>query len=605
MKVGRMLHELFYPVFKIAVQLVGAASWSVMVICISTPSLAAAEGPAPVVETHAASALGTTGLSANGRIQPHALPTNWYIEYGPTREYGFKTAPQPLGPRLAAYYRESWDQGLAGWLGGMNGKDLVHHTEAAGGFVRFSEPSGDDPNHVDGIGTLHLSSYFYPATHPSASGFQVFWGGGDPDLRDARVKIRVRGNHWVPNGSECVWWAQSDSDIARQLTPNWRRANWAHTGFSLNDLLESGKWEQADYRLQNSSHAWTYGGHNVAQSRPNYIYWPIDNSLGHLNCDFFHLLAFVDPNNRPTGSIDFDDFELAYRNYSLLLPSNGGKLLTAPPGGDNDGATLTDGWRNGLGRMWLSAANPGSPLEFTYAFANSVTIQTVQIHQHPEWPSRDVEVLVSDDGQAWKPLIKKTLPESSPAGANFAFLLERGLSAAARQVRVRILSGYKQQHWGLGEIELFGTGAIMQTDDDWYYVNVDIGDLKPGETYHYRLVAASSAGSTQGPDQSFTVPADTHPHVVTGAASRIRQGSAKVEGRLNPLGKKTQFYFEYGPDANYGHKTAPQYGGLQITPRTAFATLSGLNAGAVYHYRLVGMNETGTSHGADATFIAR
>ena len=30
-----------------------------------------------------------------------------------------------------------------------------------------------------------------------------------------------------------------------------------------------------------------------------------------------------------------------------------------------------------------------------------------------------------------------------------------------------------------------------------------------------------------------------------------------------------------------------------------------LKAGAVYHYRLVATNETGTSHGADATFTAK
>lgn len=584
-----------------------AAACATAVVWFAAEGLAATEGTAPTVETHPASALGTTGLTANGRVNPHTLPTKYHFEYGTTANYGSKTAEHALPPRLAAFYLETWDYGLDGWKGGMSGTDLVHHAEggASRGFVRFSEPSGNDPNHVDGIGTLHLSKYFYPGTHPSDSGLPAFWGGGDPDLRDARVKIQVRGNQWVPNGSECVWWTQSDNEIAQQLTPNWRRANWAYTGFSLNDFLNSGKWEKVEYRLHNSSHTWTYGGNNLAQNRPNYVYGSINNALGHLSCDFFHLLAFVDPNKLPEGSIDFDEFEVAYRNYSLLLPSNGGKLVSGPPGSKDDLANLTDGWRNGAGHLWQSAANPTAPLEFTYSFANPVTIQTVQIHQHSEWPSQEVEVLVSDDGQNWKPLVKKVLPEKSPGGPNFAFLLERGLKAAARQVRVRILSGYKPQHWGLGEIEMFGTGAVMQTDDDWYHVNLDVGDLKPGETYHYRLVATSSAGTTRGPDQTFTLPADTRPHVVTGAASRIREASAKVEGRLNPLGKATQFYFEYGPEKSYGEKTAPQYGGVQITPRSAFATLSGLKPGTEYHYRLVGVNETGTSYGADATFTAK
>ncbi|MCX6993313.1 MAG: discoidin domain-containing protein [Kiritimatiellaeota bacterium] len=581
---------------------------TIIVVFLVADNLMAVEGSTSAVETQAASALGTTGLTVNGRINPHTLPTRYYFEYGLTANYGFKTVPHQLPPRLTAYYYENWDYGLSGWQGGMNGKDLVHHVEesASKGFVRFLEPSGNDPNHVDGIGTLHLCSYFFPATCPSPSGFQVFLGGSDPDLRGARVKIKVRGNKWVPNGAECVWWTQSDNDISRQMATNWQRANWAYTGFSLNDYLGSGKWEKVEYRLNNNSHDWTYGGNNLAQNRPDrYAYASLNDSLGRVSCDFFHLLAYVNPHKFPEGSIDFDEFELAYRNYSLLLPSNGGKLLSFPAGSPDAPAALTDGWRNGPDHMWHSALNPADPLEFTYTFANPVTIQTVQIHQHPEWPSKEVEVLVSDDGQSWKPLLKKSLPENSPAGPNFAFLLERGLSVAARYVRVRILSGYKPQYWGLGEIEMFGTGAIMQTDDDWYHVNLDIADLKPGQVYHFRLVAANAAGTSKGADQTFTLPADNRPYIVTGPATRIRNGAAKVEGRLNPLGQKTQFYFEYGLDTNYGQKTDPQYGGRQITPRTSFVTLSGLKPGAVYHYRLVGVNATGTGYGSDAVFTAQ
>jgi hypothetical protein len=565
------------------------------------------EVAAPTVEVRAGEALGTTSFTANGRIHPHGLPTTYYFEYGATASYGAKTPAQALAPRLAAFYRESWDERLGGWLAGMSGKDMAHHAEggAAKGFVRFSEPSGDDPNHVDGIGTLHLASYFYPGTHPGAEGLRALFGGGDPDLRDAKVKLWVRGNQWVANGTECVWWTQSDNDVALQRTPDWRRANWAYTGFSLNDFLASGKWEKIEYRLNNHSEDWTYGGNNLAQKRPNYAYDSVNNSQSRVSCDFFHLVAGVDPKNPPTGSIDFDEFELAYRNYSLLLASNGGQLTVAPGGSADDGGTLTDGWRHGAGRMWRSAANPAAPLEFTYGFKDAVDIQRVQIHQHPEWPSRGVEVLVSEDGQVWKTLFSGDVPERSPAGPNFVYLFKEGFKARARGVRVRILSGYKGEHWGLGEIEVFGAGAVMQTDDDWYHVNQDIGELKPGGSYHYRLVATSAAGTTRGEDQVFVVPADTRPHVVTRQASSISGGSAKVGGRLNAMGQRTQFHFEYGVDTTYGQKTAAQYGGLQIAPRAAFAILSGLKPGTLYHYRLVGVNESGTSHGGDATFSTK
>jgi len=373
----------------------------------------------------------------------------------------------------------------------------------------------------------------------------------------------------------------------------------------LTDALLTGKWELISYRLMNDSHAWTYGGHNVAQNRPNYEYDSINTSLGHLNCNFFHLLAFVNPQQRPTGSIDFDELTVAYRNYSLVSPGNGGQLRSAPSGGTNDASKLTDGWRHGKDRSWASDSNPNAPLEFTYEFAAPVTIKALQLHQHAEWPAKDVEVLTAEDGGKFSSLAVATMPEKSAGGPNFAFLLARELNRRASVVKIRILSGYRTLRWGLGEIELFGEGGVHSTDDDWYHVNLDLDDLQAGTTYHYRLVAENTAGRVVGSDMDFTVPADARPHAVTGSAIRIRDDSATLSGRVTPMGKKTDFYFEYGLDTNYGSKSAVQYGGLQITPRHAACVISGLKPNTLYHYRLVAVNEVGTTFGADTTFQSK
>jgi len=296
---------------------------------------------------------------------------------------------------------------------------------------------------------------------------------------------------------------------------------------------------------------------------------------------------------------------VTYHNYSLVYPTNGGRLKHVSMKSAEDPAKLTDGWRHGEGRTWKSDANPAGPLEFVYEFAQPVTIEKAQFHQHPDWPSRHLEVLVSADGVTWMPLIQGELLEKHPLGANYNFLLKQKLSAPAAKVKVRILSGYKPEHWGLGEIEFFGKGANYLPDDDWFHINVDLTDLKPGETIHYRFVAKNSHGITIGPDQHFTLPANTRPHVLTGPTTRITNGTAKVEGRLNPLGKAAQFHFEYGPTKAYGQKSTPRYGGNQITPRLAFDTLTGLQPGTEYHYRLVAVNETGTSAGEDGTFTAK
>jgi hypothetical protein len=577
-------------------------------LCGSGPALlghASAQPKAavpPTVTTGLPNTFGLEGMMLNGSIHPHGLYTTYYFEYGPTKAYGSKTPEQPLPPRLAAFYHESWDDGPAGWFGaGAKGLEHINAGGASGGFVRFSEPSRDDPNHDDGVGTVHLSQYLYTGAWGKLVGkTSPFLGGGDPDLRDARVSIHVRGKGWTPNGSELIWWSQSQSNIERLNKPGWQHANWAYTGFFLTDLLQSGKWEKATYRLRTDAAAWSYAGSNPT-TRARYTYWPINETQAHLNLDFFHMVAFVDPKNPPKGAIDFDEFELAYRNHSLLLPSNGGKLLRFPKSVDEP-ATLTDGWRHGKGKTWRGPANPASPIELVWVFPEPLTIRTVQIHQNPEWPAKEVEVMAGFNETDFVPLFRKTMPEKSKLGPNFCFTIDTDLNAKARYFKVRINSGYRKQHWGLGEVEVFGSGAKMLPDDDLYYVTTDVHKLKPGARYHARLVARNAAGTRQGEDMTFTVPAEARPRLATGAASRIAKTTAKVQGRLNPLGFKTNYFFEYGPDQRYGTKTPLRYAGLEITARTVFAQLTGLQPDTTYHYRLTAVNEKGTTVGADAVF---
>lgn len=550
---------------------------------------------APTVVTKPATALGQTAMTVNASVHPHGLPTTYHFEYGPSTEYGRQTDSVPLPPRLAAFYHESWDEGLGGWESWLKSN---HHRDGgvSGGFVRFAEPSRDDHNHDNGIGTLHLVKYLYPGPHPGTASPSVQLGGGDPDFRDARISISVRGNDWQPNGSELLWWTQSQLNIEDGIASGWKRPNWAHTGVTLTDRLLDGKWHSVSYRLTNDSTHWTYGGGNGG-----YVYGSIDFCQRHLNIDLFHMLAYIDVKNPPTGSIDFDELTIAYRNYSLLLPSNGGKLTGSPAGGD-DAARLTDGWRHGKDRSWRSATNPAAPQELVWSFERPVTIETVQLHQNPDWPAKDVEVLVAADSTTFTPLLKRVLPEKGVPTNNWAFTFDTKLKAPAAALKVRVLSGYKPDHWGLGEVEVFGSGAVMRPDDDISYVNTDITGLEPGVTYHYRLVAVSSAGTTRGADRTFTTPATKQPLAETGKASRIAPTTARLDGRLNALGVPTMFHFEYGLDTNYGSQTTPTSGGLQITPRTTFGDLTGLKPKMTYHYRLVVTNAHGTSRGADETF---
>ena len=554
----------------------------------------------PTVLTLSSSPLGSSAVTVNGSIHPHGLHTTYYFEYGTTSAYGSRTTSRSLPPQLAAYYHESWDEGFGGWITWGSNDGHFRTGGYKGGHIRVSQPSRFyDFNH-EMVGVLRLVMGFRPGPvdWPNA-----FLSGGDPDFRDARVSICVRGNDWRANGSELAFFAQNQAHIRLLPYSSFQRAFWGYTGFTLTDFLADGQWHPVEWRLHNDASRWTFGASNPAlHGRRKWPYRPIDSVLAHVNVSFSPVLAFVDVENPPTGSIDFDEFQIAYRNESLVFPGNGGNLVSWPSDSPDDPATLTDGWRHGEGRMWRSGEHPSAPPEFVYSFQNPIVIDAVQLHQNPTWPTKNVEVLASKDGISYTGIMNQVLPEKGDPNANFAFALQTGLSSRATFLKVRLTSGYRKSYWGLGEIEIFGTGAIMAPDDDVYHVNTDLDNLVPDTTYHYRLVARNTHGTSYGRGEIFTVPATRQPYVITRSASRITGSSAKVEGRINPLGLPTYFYFEYGTDTRYGLKSPLTYGGLEVTCRTVLANLSGLREATLYHYRLVAINGDGKSYGHALTF---
>lgn len=153
------------------------------------------------------------------------------------------------------------------------------------------------------------------------------------------------------------------------------------------------------------------------------------------------------------------------------------------------------------------------------------------------------------------------------------------------------------------ETSLTSAGAGTSTSS----VSATLAGLQPGTGYHFRIIAMSSAGTSVGADETFTTggtpPApSTPPQASTGAASGVGQSGATVSGTVDAGGQATQYYFEYGPTANYGFETASRDGGSGTTPQPVSADLTGLASGTTYHYRLVAVSPGGTALGGDQTF---
>ena len=134
-------------------------------------------------------------------------------------------------------------------------------------------------------------------------------------------------------------------------------------------------------------------------------------------------------------------------------------------------------------------------------------------------------------------------------------------------------------------------------------VSAALSGLAANTTYHYRLLATNSAGTSDGPDLSFTTAA-VLPAVETGAASSVTAGSAQLNATVNPNGSSvSECKFEYGATASYG-SSAPctPSPGSGSGPVAVSAVLSGLAASSTYHYRITATNTGGAASGNDVTF---
>jgi plastocyanin len=133
-------------------------------------------------------------------------------------------------------------------------------------------------------------------------------------------------------------------------------------------------------------------------------------------------------------------------------------------------------------------------------------------------------------------------------------------------------------------------------------VSANIAGLLANRTYHFRIVAHNSGGTSFGADRTFsTLTATGLPVVITNPATLIASFSATLNGSVNPHGLTTTVSFQYGTTTAYG-STTPIQTKTGNTYQDIAANISGLSANTLYHFRIVATNSAGTRFGADRTF---
>lgn len=134
-------------------------------------------------------------------------------------------------------------------------------------------------------------------------------------------------------------------------------------------------------------------------------------------------------------------------------------------------------------------------------------------------------------------------------------------------------------------------------------ISRNLTGLTSNTIYEFRLSMTRNTSSDTTLDSgsnTFTSLSST-PVVTTGVASSIGAASAILNGTLAANGISTTLSFEYGLTTGYG-STATATPSSSSSDLSFSATISGLAASTVYHFRAKGVYSGGSTLGSDGTF---
>jgi hypothetical protein len=136
-------------------------------------------------------------------------------------------------------------------------------------------------------------------------------------------------------------------------------------------------------------------------------------------------------------------------------------------------------------------------------------------------------------------------------------------------------------------------------------VTGSIAPLTKGNTYHFRIVAKNANGvESHGKDRSFN--AASKPAIGVTTVSHVNTDGVQFDVNIDPEGGNTSFKIEYGTEAGVYTKSVPATEEVQlgsvVNAELFHLAEFGLSFDTVYHYRVVAVNDAGTTAGPDQVF---
>jgi glycosidase len=133
-------------------------------------------------------------------------------------------------------------------------------------------------------------------------------------------------------------------------------------------------------------------------------------------------------------------------------------------------------------------------------------------------------------------------------------------------------------------------------------VSANLSGLTPGTTYHYRVYATNSVGTTFGTNATFDTSSPL-PQVTTTAASFVTTTTTSLNGTVNPNGLPTSVYFRWGTRSDdLTNQTSAQNVGSGSANIAFWAELSAMQPDTTYFFQAVAVNGSTVVPGSVLSF---
>lgn len=139
-----------------------------------------------------------------------------------------------------------------------------------------------------------------------------------------------------------------------------------------------------------------------------------------------------------------------------------------------------------------------------------------------------------------------------------------------------------------------------------------LSGLEPLTKYYFRLNAQNQFGTVTGTILNFTTSGPMNPGIPTATTSQpsnITNTEAKLNGRVNPNGADTTYWFEYSEDSLLGtivgSGTPIQTINAGTNTVNVEVSVTGLNKNTKYFYRVIAKNQFGAVNGSIVSFKTR